>query len=121
MEMFASNGRRPLAWWEFESPIPWPGYERQQSALFEAGLLTEVEAAGLTTWWRAQFERAQQPDFSYCLGPMRWVKGSRARREQYAWADIPPSLVRKWSTEHKRQARTIRKLEAEAAPHEEIA
>ena len=37
------QGRRPMAWWTFEAPIKFPGYERQQSALFEAGLLGEEE------------------------------------------------------------------------------
>jgi hypothetical protein len=55
MAWHAQNGRRPYAWWRYESPIPYPGDERRQSALFEAGLLEEKEARDLVTWWKRQF------------------------------------------------------------------
>jgi hypothetical protein len=117
------HGRRPMAWWRFEAPIKFPGYEHQQSALFEAGLLTEEERAELASWWREQFERAQRADFFFCEGPGSFFRGSVARRKHYAWADIPRELVRKWTAEHKPRAKTIRKLQAttKGPPGEETA
>jgi hypothetical protein len=50
MALWGCNGRRPMAWWEFDSPIPFPGLERSTAALYEAGLLTEVE--------KVEFERS---------------------------------------------------------------
>ena len=34
-------GQRPQAWWDYESPIPYPGRDYAGAALFEAGLLSE--------------------------------------------------------------------------------
>src|SRR3954468_24912084 len=31
--------RRPRAWWEYDAPIPWPGYDDETVALYKAGLL----------------------------------------------------------------------------------
>jgi hypothetical protein len=121
LAMFGQHGRRPMAWWRYEAPFAYPGYEREQSALYGAGLLSEAENAELLAFWRRQFERAQQPNFSYCLGPMKWLEGAAARRAQYAWADIPHLLIRKWTAERRRQAQTIRKPGADAAPHEHVA
>jgi hypothetical protein len=109
MTAWAKHGKRPAGWWEFEAPFPRPD-EREQSSLYLAGLLTEAETAELLAFWRKEFERAQPADFRMCLGPGRWLQGAAARRAHYLWADIPPSLVRKWAGEHKRRARVIRKL-----------
>ena len=95
------HGRRPMAWWHFESKLSWPGYDRQQSVLFEAGVLTEEEAAELVAWWHEQFERAQRPDFFFCAGPGRLFSGADARRRQYAWADIPDRLVKEWEATYR--------------------
>src|SRR5215468_12791341 len=43
MGLFGRRGRRPHAWWKYDSPIPYPGYDREQSTLYEAGLLSEQE------------------------------------------------------------------------------
>src|SRR5262245_17524860 len=96
LAVWGRHGRRPMAWWCFEAGIPWPGRDRQQSVLFEAGVLAEDEAAELVVWWRQQFERAQHPDFSHCEGPGRFFSGEAARVRHYAWADIPASLVKEW-------------------------
>src|SRR3954447_18569012 len=41
-------GSRPRAWWEYDAPIRWPGYDRETVALYEAGLMSEEEIAELT-------------------------------------------------------------------------
>jgi hypothetical protein len=33
MQLFANNGRRPQAWWKFEAPFKYPGFNRERSAL----------------------------------------------------------------------------------------
>ena len=101
------HGRRPMAWWTFEAPIKFPGYEHQQSALFEAGLLGEEEAATLVSEWREQFE-----------GPGRIFEGAPARKRHFRWADIPAPLVKRWTAQRRRRGRTVRKLKA-AASHPE--
>ena len=104
MAEHATGGRRPLAWWRYESPIPWPGHDRERSALYEAGELGE-QAAGLVAWWRSEFERASKPGFSYCQGPDRpWLTGAAARRAHFVWADIPASLVARWTEERRKAA-----------------
>jgi hypothetical protein len=105
-------GRRPQAWWSYDSPIPWPGYDSERSTLYEAGLLGAEEAHALEAEWRAAFARAAEPGFWLCLGPGEFLEGQPAKRAHYRWADIPRELVRKWTAERKRAVQTIRKLEA---------
>ena len=99
------HGRRPMAWWHFESKFSWPGRDREQSVLFEAGALTEEEAAELVACWRQQFERAQRPDFFFCEGPGLFFSGEAARRRHYAWADIPDRLVKEWEAAYRASRR----------------
>ena len=106
------HGRRPMAWWHFEAGFPWPGRDREQSVLFEAGALTEEEAAELVAFWRQQFERAQKPDFFFCEGPGRFFRGAAARRRHYAWADIPDRLVKEWEAANRRRGKAIRSPQA---------
>ena len=91
-------GRRVWAWYEFEAP---PGlrydYDRERSALYDAGLLSEGEKAALEREWRDQFDRAQRPDFGLCLGSAGWLRGDAARQAHYEWADIPQKLIAAWS------------------------
>jgi hypothetical protein len=115
MALFARAGRRLMAWWQYEAPIPWPGLERQASALYEAGLLSEAEKAELEAEWRADFDEAQDPDFWICNGPNTILKGAAARVVQYREADIPRALVKRWKAERRRQVKTIRQLETMAA------
>ena len=109
--LFAAPGKRPMAWWQYEAPIPWPGIERQASTLYEAGLLGDEERAELERDWRQEYDDAQDPEFWICLGPGERLEGAAARRAHYRWADIPRSLVKRWTAERKRQARTIRQLQ----------
>jgi hypothetical protein len=101
------NGRRPMAWWTLESPIAFPGYEQQQSVLFEANLLEPEERAELERWWHEQFLRAWNPQFFHCDGPGRILEGEPARKAHFKWADIPTSLLKRWSAEYRRPERTI--------------
>ena len=107
------HGRRPAAWWQFKSPIPYPrDDEYAPAALFEAELLTDSETAELVAEWREQFETAQAAGFWFCLGPGRFLKGQPAKRAHYRWAGIPVKLVKRWSLEYRRRHRTVRALAA---------
>ena len=110
----SSPGRRAMAWWRYDSPIPWPGYEAERSTLYAAGLLGEEEKTVLEAEWRREFERGCDPDFVLCLGPDEHLTDAAARRALYRWADIPRQLVRQWTAERKRAAQTIHELEASA-------
>jgi hypothetical protein len=66
------HGRRPIAWWHLESPIPYPGYDRERQVLYERNLLGEEERAYLVASWRQDFERGHR------------------------WSDVPPSLWAEW-------------------------
>jgi hypothetical protein len=116
LKTFGRPGRRPRAWWAFEATIPYPGYDRELSTLYEAGALDTEERAALERGWRAEFESAFDPDFFVAVSPNEILEGPPARRVQFASVDIPRSLVKKWTAERKRQDKTIRKLAVEAAP-----
>ncbi len=92
-------GRRPEEWWEYEAPFDYPGYDDETVALYRAGLLTEEELAELTPWWREQYDKATEPDFSYTVGPGKILKGEAARKAHYRWACIPPNIVKRWDAE----------------------
>src|SRR5262249_43345837 len=62
------------------------------------------ERAELESYWRADFEEAQAPDFRCCLGPNQ--QGAAARRVHYRDRGIPRELVRRWSEQHRRQPAT---------------
>jgi hypothetical protein len=111
MAHFAGHGKRPMGWWWFESPVPFPGYFKQRSTLYEHNLLDVAERAELLAYWRQQFERAGQPHFFVCEGPGEFFEGAIARRKHYEWADIPASLVEQWTQERRRARKTIRELE----------
>ena len=86
--MPSSPGRRPLAWWQYDAPVTvkWPGYERERSTLWQAGLLLgDDERAALEAEWRRELDFAQ-----------RLPAGER-RAAHYAWADIPEGLLRRWT------------------------
>jgi hypothetical protein len=102
MERWGNRGRRPQAWWEFEAgDLEYPGYDLEQSTLYECGLLTEAECVQLVERWRQEFERAQDPNFSYCLGSAEFLIGDLARKAHYKWADIPAELVEEWTAQQK--------------------
>jgi hypothetical protein len=100
MATLAQHGRRPLAWWRYDAgDLRYPGYDRERSTLYEAGMLAEDERAELVAHWREEFDRAHRPDFFCCEGPGRFFHGEPARRAHYRWADIPSELVEEWSAE----------------------
>jgi hypothetical protein len=107
MQLWAKNGRRPQSWWVFDAPalgLAWPGYERQQSYLFEAGALSETERGELLAFWRKEFAR-----------PFSSVP---ERRSRHRWADIPQSLLKEWRSQRRRKTR---KPDKEAIPVETTA
>ena len=114
-------GRRPAGWWDYEAPIPRPrDQDYEQAALYEAGLLTEIERADLLARWREEFERAQEAGFVHCIGHAdpgdtfaSWLQGNAAKRAHYRWAGIPRELIRAWTLERRRRGRAVRKLKAE--------
>jgi hypothetical protein len=57
MQYWGCHGHRPQSWWQYDSPIPFPGPDRERSTLYAANLLAEGERAELLTYWREQFER----------------------------------------------------------------
>jgi hypothetical protein len=103
-------GRRPRAWWQYESPIPYPGPDHETVTLYEAGLMSDEEIAEITPWWREQFDRSFDEHFFHVLGPGRLLEGAAARKAHYRWARIPPEIVKRWTAERGRQTKTIRKL-----------
>lgn len=81
----SSPGRRPMAWWGYDAPIKWPGYDRERSTLWQAdGLLGAEERARLEGGWRREFDRAQR------------LPAGEARRGHLRWADVPDELARRW-------------------------
>src|SRR5262249_24639394 len=84
MRLWANNGRRPQAWWHLGDAaslgLKWPGHDREQSYLFEAGMLSEAERGELVRFWRREFDRDRSP-------------------AHLNWADVPQSLRRQWQAE----------------------
>jgi len=95
-------GRRVMAWWEFESTVPYPGYGSERSALWRMGLLSADEKDTLEREWKAEFETAQAPDFTLHDGT-GILMGDCARAAHYRWADIPNTLIKRWSTAARRR------------------
>jgi hypothetical protein len=110
LKTFGRPGRRPLAWWAFEATVPYPGYDRETSVLYEIGALDADERAALERRWRVEFESAFDPDFFVAVSPSEILEGPPARRVQFASVDIPRSLVKAWTAKRKRRARAIRGL-----------
>jgi hypothetical protein len=110
MALWGCHGRRPMAWWQYEAPpaMYHPGPDYEKSSLFEADLLTETERVELVANWRREFDRAQQPNFSHCLGPGKFLDGDAAREAHYRWADIPDTLVEAWSAERQQNQKESR-------------
>jgi len=96
LRLFGQDGRRPMAWWKYESPVPFPGLRRQRSTLYEHGLLGAAEARALVADWRAEFKRASQRDFFFAAAPGEIYQGAVARQKHFAWADIPLTLLQQW-------------------------
>jgi len=113
------RGFRPAAWWDYDAPalgVRRPArQEYEKATLWEADLLSPKEKAMLEAQWREHFDHAVSADFfGFCIGYDRvrhcaiWAKGDEARREHHRWAGIPRALIKKWTAEHGRRAKTIR-------------
>jgi hypothetical protein len=119
----AVAGRRPEEWWEYEAPIPRPrDSEDEAPVLYEAGLLSAAEIAELMPRWREHYDKANKPDFCFCIGHAKpgdtfasWLEGAAARRAHYRWSGIPREIIKKWDAERVRRARAIRKLKRASA------
>jgi hypothetical protein len=100
-EMLAQcHGKRPDAWWTYESPIPFPADPAfEEAALFEANLLSDHERERLLRCWRMRFDDAWQPNFVYLASGNVWLHGEAARAAHFEWAGIPPRLVEQWTAE----------------------
>jgi hypothetical protein len=109
-------GRRAMAWWEFDSgDLKHPGYFRERSTLWRAGQLTTDEKTALEAEWKAEFDRAQAPDFTMNDGNGALLRGDSARAAHYEHHDVPGALVRKWSAARRRRERRSVPLEEAAA------
>src|SRR5262249_52677686 len=101
LRLFANNGRRPMAWWQFDAPalgLKLPGRDRGQGYLYEHGVLDEVEKLELERGWWREFKQAQTPGFMLSTGK-EILRGDRARAAHYEWADIPHALIEAWQME----------------------
>jgi hypothetical protein len=93
MRLWARGGKRPMAWWCYEAPalsLEWPGYDRQRSYLYAAGVLSESERIEVEAEWRQAFDAAKG-------------KGARERREHYEFHDIPLELIERWTPQKKKR------------------
>ena len=92
MQLFAHGGRRPQAWWKFEAPFKYPGFNLERSALWAAGLLGAAEARELEASWREEFDRSLAPDFTF-LG----LTGREAHIAHLVFHDVPAALAEQWA------------------------
>jgi hypothetical protein len=92
MQLFAHNGRRPQAWWKFEAPFKYPGFNLERSTLWAAGLLEAKEARALEADWREEFDRSLAPGFTF-----RGLSGWEAHIAYLVFHDIPAALAEAWA------------------------
>src|SRR5262249_45363545 len=85
MQLYAHDGRRPQAWWEFEADDDYPGHDHERSWLYENGHLGEDEKRKLVRYWRREFDAAFDPGFFIAIEPDKFLEGARARREHFKW------------------------------------
>jgi hypothetical protein len=97
MELFAHNGYRPMAYWRYESPVPWPGFCLAKSTLWAAGLLGENEARQLEETWRVEFDRSREPNFTFNDGPRGMLSGWAAHVAHLVYCDVPADLAERWA------------------------
>lgn len=98
------RGRRPMGWWDYESPVPFPGFSLERSTLVVYDLLSEDEGIELVLQWEQDFAQAQEPGF-FSVKNGKVITGPEAKRRHYRWADIPSVLVREFRREYRRQRR----------------
>jgi hypothetical protein len=76
-------------------------------------VLSEPECTELVAFWRKEFDRSYDADFSVTIDPDQILYGAAARRAHHDWADIPHVLRRQWRAARRRRSQTIRKLAAD--------
>jgi hypothetical protein len=86
-----------MAWWRYESPIPWPGLSRSRSALWTADLLGADEKRELEAAWCEQFNRSLAPGFSFYDGPRGILTGWDAHIAHLVFHDVPSDLAEQWA------------------------
>ena len=102
--MAISNpGRRPAAFYEIEHPGVRRSYDTERSDLWRKGLLTAEETVTLEREWKAEFKKAQAPDFSMNIGDGEVLHGELARVAHHRWADIPYELTKRWTAAVRRR------------------
>jgi hypothetical protein len=94
LQWFAHNGRRPQAWWKFEAPFKYPGFNRERSALWEANLLGAAEAHQLEKTWRDEFNLSLAPGFTF----QGLLTGHEAHIAHLVYHDVPAILAEQWAT-----------------------
>ena len=105
MRLWGSHGRRPMAWWEFDAgDLKHPGYDRERSTLWRAGVLSESERTELEAEWRREFEHAHRPDF-FISTSGEVLHGDAAVQAHLAWADVPIELAQRWAAARRRRGR----------------
>jgi hypothetical protein len=110
------RGRRPMAWWRFEAgDLRYPGYDRERSVLYEAGLLGDAELRELVSEWRRQFLRTYEPNFFFTDSPDRILRGAAARQAHFDWADIPDKLIEQWTEERRHRPAVAEQVEGAAS------
>jgi hypothetical protein len=103
MRLWGSHGRRPQAWWEFDTDLKYPGYFRERSVLWRTpGVLSQQERTELECEWRREYDAARG-------------MGARERRDHLAHHDVPDELIREWTAARKRRRRQPTPSQEEAA------
>jgi hypothetical protein len=98
MRLWGSHGRRPCAWWAFDTALEHPGYAKERSFLYEHKELAPAERTELEREWRRDFDAACRMD-------------ARERREHLEHCDVPAELVTAWEVERKAVRRRRRRKE----------
>ena len=87
LRFWANNGRRPMAYWRYESPIPYPGFDRERSTLYTAGLLGAEEVRELEEYWHTEFERSVTQPWDDHI-------------DHLIFCDVPAELADRWAAEN---------------------
>ena len=90
MRLWGSDGRRPMAWWQFDTELRYPGHCREKSFLWQHGILGPEERLEVEAGWRQAFDEARR-------------MGARERREHYEHHDIPDELIQAWTAARRRR------------------
>ena len=81
----SSPGRRPLAWWQYDAPIRWPGYDAERSTMCRPGYSSAMTSVRLS----------KRNGAANLILPSGFPQVSAALH--HAWADIPDELARRWT------------------------